>query len=76
MICLNLVRVNETMLILCVFESPSCIISLVSPIDIPAMCMRLHASDEVFASSADPAGLSLDLLCPSPVSCNTLLCDE
>ena len=55
----------------CVFETPSCIISLVPSIDVPAVCIRLHAPDEVFASSAGTAGLSLDLLRPSPVSCNT-----
>ena len=55
----------------CVFESPSGIISLLSLIDVSAVCMCLQTPDEVFVSSADSTGLSLDLLCPSPVSCNT-----
>ena len=42
--------------------------SLLSLINIPAVCMCLHAPDEVFVSSADSAGLSLDLLCPLPVA--------
>ena len=51
----------------CVFETPSWIISLVPSIDVLAVYIRIQAPDE---ASADLAGLSLDLLRPSPVSCN------
>ena len=52
------------------------LLALIDVPDVPAVCMCLHAPDEVFVSSAgsaDSAGLSLDLLCPSPVSCNTFM---
>ena len=37
-----------------------------------AIRVRIQVPDEVFASCAEFTGLSLDLLCPSSVSCNTL----
>ena len=38
-----------------------------------AIRVQIQVPDEVFASCAEFAGLSLDLLCPSSVSCNTNL---
>ena len=54
------------------FETPSWIISLVPSVAVLAVCICTLSPDEVFASSAEFAGLSLDLLRPSPVSCNTV----
>ena len=60
----------------CVFETPSLIISL----DMFTACICASSPDEVFIFSVESAGLSLDSICPSPVSpvsCNsfaTLTC--
>ena len=41
------------------------------PVVVLAIRVWIHSSDEVFASCAELAGLLLDLLHPSSVSCNT-----
>ena len=41
------------------------------PVDVLGIRVQIHSPDEVFASCADFAGLSLDLLRPSSVSCNS-----
>ena len=54
----------------CVFETPSLITSL----DVLTACICSLSPDEVFTFPTESAGLSLDSMCPSPVSpmsCNS-----
>ena len=55
------------------FETPSCLLLLVMPVDVLATRVRIQAPDEVFASCVEFAGLSLDLfvLRPCPATLTT-----
>ena len=74
MIYFKLIRVNEMVLVRYVCYSKPHLDYY--HFDILILRVGIQAPDEVSVPCAEFAGLSLDILRPSSMSCNTLLCDE